>query len=77
MSASPRLTPPRHVVILCHPEQDSFNAAIAAKVAFVPGASFYANAAPTNTFRLSFVTVPPERIALGIATLGRLIAARM
>jgi NAD(P)H dehydrogenase (quinone) len=30
MSASPRLTPPRHVVILCHPEQDSFNAAIAA-----------------------------------------------
>jgi 2-aminoadipate transaminase len=54
-----------------------FDAAIVGKVAFVPGASFYANAAPTNTFRLSFVTVPPERIAVGIATLGRLIAARM
>lgn len=30
MPATPRSAPPRHVVILCHPEQDSFNAAIAA-----------------------------------------------
>jgi NAD(P)H dehydrogenase (quinone) len=30
MPATSRSTPPRHVVILCHPEQDSFNAAIAA-----------------------------------------------
>jgi 2-aminoadipate transaminase len=48
---------------------------IAAKVAFVPGAPFYANAPETNTLRLSFVTVSPERISEGIAILGKLIAA--
>jgi 2-aminoadipate transaminase len=47
------------------------------KVAFVPGAPFYANAAETNTLRLSFVTVPPEKIRTGIARLGKLIAAKM
>ncbi|MES2153222.1 MAG: PLP-dependent aminotransferase family protein [Pseudomonadota bacterium] len=47
--------------------------AIAAKVAFVPGAPFYANEPETNTLRLSFVTVPPERIREGIAILARLI----
>jgi len=47
--------------------------AIAARVAFVPGAPFYANEPATNTLRLSFVTVPPERIREGIATLGKLI----
>ena len=47
--------------------------AIAHHVAFVPGAPFYANAPQKNTLRLSFVTVPPERIREGIATLGRLI----
>lgn len=52
-------------------------AAIAEKVAFVPGAPFYANAPACNTLRLSFVTVPPEKICEGIATLGRLIAARI
>jgi 2-aminoadipate transaminase len=46
---------------------------IAARVAFVPGAPFYANEAATNTLRLSFVTVPPERIREGIAILGKLI----
>ncbi len=51
--------------------------AIAAKVAFVPGAPFYANEPETNTFRLSFVTVPPERIREGVAILGKLIAALM
>jgi 2-aminoadipate transaminase len=49
--------------------------AIAAHVAFVPGAPFYANAPETNTLRLSFVTVSPERIREGIAILGKLIAA--
>jgi 2-aminoadipate transaminase len=48
--------------------------AIAARVAFVPGAPFYANEPETNTLRLSFVTVPPERIREGIAVLGKLIA---
>ena len=51
--------------------------AILNKVAFVPGSPFYANAPETNTLRLSFVTVPPERIREGVAILGKLIAARM
>ena len=52
-------------------------AALASRVAFVPGAPFYAEAACANTLRLSFVTVSPERIRTGIATLGQLIAARL
>lgn len=53
-------------------------AAIEEKVAFVPGQPFYANApAPRNTLRLSFVTVPEEKIRSGMATLGRLIKARL
>jgi 2-aminoadipate transaminase len=51
--------------------------AVAQHVAFVPGAPFYANAPEHNTLRLSFVTVPPERIREGIATLGKLIAAKL
>lgn len=51
--------------------------ALAQHVAFVPGAPFYANTPETNTFRLSFVTVSPERIREGIAKLGKLIAAKM
>lgn len=47
--------------------------ALLENVAFVPGAPFYANDAASNTLRLSFVTVPPERIRAGIAILGRLI----
>ena len=50
---------------------------LAARVAFVPGAPFYANDAATNTLRLSFVTVPPERIREGIAVLGKLIAGML
>jgi 2-aminoadipate transaminase len=51
--------------------------ALAARVAFVPGAPFYANEPETNTLRLSFVTVPPERIREGIAILGKLIAGML
>lgn len=51
--------------------------AIASRVAFVPGAPFYANEPETNTLRLSFVTVPPERIREGIAILGKLIKAML
>ncbi|MBQ5948109.1 PLP-dependent aminotransferase family protein [Massilia sp. ST3] len=50
---------------------------LAARVAFVPGAPFYANEPETNTLRLSFVTVPPERIREGIAILGKLITDLM
>jgi 2-aminoadipate transaminase len=51
--------------------------AVAQNVAFVPGAPFYANAPEKNTFRLSFVTVPPEKIREGVAKLGKLIAAKI
>lgn len=51
--------------------------AIAQNVAFVPGAPFYAGVPETNTMRLSFVTVPPERIYEGIERLGKLIADKL
>ncbi|RFP18573.1 MULTISPECIES: PLP-dependent aminotransferase family protein [unclassified Duganella] len=51
--------------------------AIAQKVAFVPGSPFYANEPETNTLRLSFVTVAPDRIRTGIEILGKLIAAKI
>jgi 2-aminoadipate transaminase len=51
--------------------------AIAQNIAFVPGAPFYANAPASNTFRLSFVTVPPEKIRDGMARLGKLIKAKL
>jgi 2-aminoadipate transaminase len=48
--------------------------AIAQNVAFVPGAPFFANEPQTNTLRLSFVTVPKEKIFEGIERLGQIIA---
>lgn len=51
--------------------------AIEQLVAFVPGAPFYANAPQKNTLRLSFVTVPPEKIREGVAKLGKLIKAKL
>ncbi|MBA5687096.1 aminotransferase-like domain-containing protein [Rugamonas apoptosis] len=66
------VTLPKHVNAM-----ELLDEAIANQVAFVPGAPFYANEPETNTFRLSFVTVPPERIRTGIATLGKLIAAKV
>ena len=66
------VTLPKHIDAMALLDQ-----ALAAKVAFVPGAPFYANDPETNTLRLSFVTVPPERIREGIAILGKLIAAQM
>lgn len=66
------VTLPKHVDAMALLDE-----AIANHVAFVPGAPFYANEPETNTFRLSFVTVPPERIRAGIATLGKLIAAKV
>ena len=44
-------------------------------MAFVPGAAFYADHPKPNTLRLSFVTVPPERIAEGIAALAQTLRA--
>jgi len=47
--------------------------AIARNVAFVPGAPFFAAEPRHDTLRLSFVTVPAERIEQGIAILGQLL----
>ena len=42
-------------------------------IAYVPGAPFFAGGGHANTLRLSFVTVPPERIEQGVAVLGQLL----
>jgi len=51
--------------------------AIAAGVAFVPGAPFYATDPRHHTLRLSFVTVPAATIDRGVAILAELIAEEM
>lgn len=51
--------------------------AIEQNVAFVPGAPFFANDPQTNTLRLSFVTVPQEKIEAGIERLGNLLKEEM
>jgi 2-aminoadipate transaminase len=66
------VTLPRHI-----DSMKLLDEAIAQNIAFVPGAPFYANAPEHNTFRLSFVTVPPEKIRDGVARLGKLIAAKL
>jgi 2-aminoadipate transaminase len=48
--------------------------AIANNIAFVPGAPFFSGTPEHNTLRLSFVTVPVEKIQQGIKRLGELIA---
>ncbi|OZI28176.1 2-aminoadipate aminotransferase [Bordetella genomosp. 1] len=50
-------------------------AAIEQNVAFVPGAPFYAGLPRANTLRLSFATVPEDKIRAGIAILGKLLHA--
>jgi 2-aminoadipate transaminase len=45
--------------------------AVAAGVAYVPGAPFYAHAPDARALRLSFVTLSPADIADGVAALGR------
>ncbi|MDF3085227.1 aminotransferase-like domain-containing protein [Burkholderia sola] len=52
-------------------------AAVDNHVAFVPGAPFFAENAQQNTLRLSFVTVPPEKIEEGVARLGKLLRERL
>ena len=51
--------------------------AVAHNIAFVPGAPFFSQTPNPNTLRLSFVTVPIEKIRIGIKQLGALIAAEM
>ncbi|MCZ2846875.1 aminotransferase-like domain-containing protein [Modestobacter sp. VKM Ac-2978] len=47
--------------------------ALAADVAFVPGAAFYAGVPDRATLRLSFTTHTPERIAEGMTRLGTVL----
>lgn len=46
-----------------------------AKVAFVPGAPFFAETASVNTLRLSYSLLPPDRLEEGVRRLAGLIAA--
>jgi 2-aminoadipate transaminase len=63
------VTLPKHI-----DAQQLLAQAVERKVAFVPGAPFFAGAhAPKNTLRLSFVTVSKDRIREGIAILGQLL----
>jgi len=47
--------------------------AVVLKVAYVPGASFFANGGGENTMRLNFSNAKPEMIEEGIARLGKVI----
>ncbi len=49
--------------------------AIAAGMAYVPGATFFPCRGRANTLRLSFVTVSPELIAQGVAKLASVLQA--
>ena len=51
-------------------------AALAAGVAFVPGASFFAGAPDRSTLRMSFTTHDPARITEGVARLGVALRAQ-
>jgi 2-aminoadipate transaminase len=58
------------------PELDArelLRTALAHKVAFVPGASFFATGGGQNTLRLNFSYSTPERIALGVQRLARVV----
>jgi 2-aminoadipate transaminase len=50
-----------------------FRTAIAQKVAFVPGDSFYPYGGGENTMRLNYSNAKPEQINEGIARLGRAV----
>ena len=46
-------------------------------MAFVPGGPFFAGKPQHNTMRLSFATVPEEKIRAGIAILGKLLKQKV
>ncbi len=52
-------------------------AALAAKVAFVPGAPMFPNGGGENTLRLNFSNATPEKIREGIARLGRVLHEKL
>lgn len=59
------------------PAEEIFAAALAQKVAFVPGSPFYAEAPRHDTLRLNFSNRSPEHIDLGIARLGGVTAEEL
>ncbi len=52
-------------------------AALTRRVAFVPGAPFFADGSGANTLRLNFSNATPDRIREGIARLGQVVRAEM
>ncbi len=50
--------------------EEMLKKALARNVAYVPGTPFYANEPVRNTLRLAFVTVPEEKIRVGVKVLG-------
>lgn len=56
---------------------DVFKEAVEEKVAFVPGAAFYATGGGYNTMRLNFSNARPEMIREGIARLGRVLTKKI
>ena len=57
----------------CLNSQDLFKDAVAEKVAFVPGDSFYAEGGGFNTMRLNFSNAIPEKINEGIFRLSNVL----
>lgn len=51
--------------------------AIAAGVAYLPGAAFFAEGARGNTMRLSFATLPPDEFEPAVAALARVLAPHL
>jgi 2-aminoadipate transaminase len=51
--------------------------ALAAKVAFVPGAPMFPNGGGENTLRLNFSNASPDQIRQGIARLGRVLHKKL
>lgn len=66
------VTVPEHI-----DTQKLLTEAVEQNVAFVPGGPFFAGKPQHNTMRLSFATVPEEKIRAGIAILGKLLKQKV
>jgi 2-aminoadipate transaminase len=63
---------PRHI-----DTRDLLLEAVKDKVAFVPGQGFHADFSGSNTMRLNFSNVPPEKLRVGVRRLGQAIQRRL
>ncbi|MGB9722815.1 MAG: PLP-dependent aminotransferase family protein [Chloroflexia bacterium] len=57
--------------------EDMLKEAVANKVAFVPGSSFYVDGRPHSTMRLNFSNATPEQIEEGIRRLAEIVQRRL